>query len=371
MSKSDNYDGFVDNAVDNAIKEVLSHYDEYCTPKFMRKLEAMNAWPLYNEMEAAVVYARWLKERGIAPTAEALGYMFRYPRSHDHIYKMYLDPDADGAALLAKAADENADFYDTRYWDSYSSLAPATRVEIMISKAGIDVSFGMLNFPTVIENKVDGGRFYYAAYRRFRRMRIKYEIAVMERGDGESFLPSAPSASREIIPEETGSLGVFASGEKIWVSSRDVAEKFEKNHRDVMRSIKMQDCSDDFNARNFALVEYRDAKGEARPQYLMTRDGFTFLAMGFTGAKAARFKELYIAEFNRMEEELYKKRYALPGGMSRYREEELMIVIQKQGKAAQTAMTTASRARKSELALRRRLDAALDLIAELKEKDKG
>ena len=127
----------------------------------------------------------------------------------------------------------------------------------------------------------------------------------------------------------------------------------------------------EFNARNFALVEYRDAKGEARPQYLMTRDGFTFLAMGFTGAKAARFKELYIAEFNRMEEELYKKRYALPGGMSRYREEELMIVIQKQGKAAQTAMTTASRARKSELALRRRLDAALDLIAELKEKDKG
>ncbi|EBA6490188.1 Rha family transcriptional regulator, partial [Salmonella enterica] len=52
-------------------------------------------------------------------------------------------------------------------------------------------------------------------------------------------------------------------------------------------------------------VEYIDAKGEKRPMYEMTKDGFVFLVMGFTGKKAAAFKEAYIAEFNRMEAELY------------------------------------------------------------------
>lgn len=47
--------------------------------------------------------------------------------------------------------------------------------------------------------------------------------------------------------------------------------------------------------------------------YLMTSDGFTFLAMGFTGARAAEFKERHIAEFSRMEAELRKSRVvALP-----------------------------------------------------------
>lgn len=173
----------------------------------------------------------------------------------------------------------------------------------------------------------------------------------------------------------SSSLGVFASGEKIWVSSRDVADKFEKNHRDVMRSIKMLDCSEDFRARSFALSSYSVETGNGTykeyPEYLMTRDGFTFLAMGFTGAKAARFKEAYIAEFNRMEEELYRRRFALPNSVPKERERELLTVVQKESKKAVTAMTTASRARKRELALQRRLDAALDLIAELKEKEKG
>ncbi|WP_428029530.1 Rha family transcriptional regulator [Ancylobacter sp.] len=41
---------------------------------------------------------------------------------------------------------------------------------------------------------------------------------------------------------------------------------------------------------NFELVDYRDAKGELRPAYEMTRDGFTLLAMGFTGKPARAFK---------------------------------------------------------------------------------
>jgi Rha family phage regulatory protein len=92
-------------------------------------------------------------------------------------------------------------------------------------------------------------------------------------------------------------------------NSRDVAEYFEKRHADVLRSIDFLDCSAGFNQRNFALVEYLDNKGERRRSVDMTKDGFTFLAMGFTGSKAARFKEAYIVQFNAMEEELRDRDY--------------------------------------------------------------
>lgn len=57
----------------------------------------------------------------------------------------------------------------------------------------------------------------------------------------------------------------------------------------------------EFADRNFILSEYTDTKGETRKQYILTRDGFTLLAMGFTGAKAMQFKVAYITAFNRME----------------------------------------------------------------------
>lgn len=87
-------------------------------------------------------------------------------------------------------------------------------------------------------------------------------------------------------------------------TSLKIAEVFGKRHRDVLRAIKLLKCSSDFNARNFALVEYRDEKGEKRTCYDITRDGWTFLVMGFTGAKAAEWKEKYIAAFNAMEQAL-------------------------------------------------------------------
>jgi Rha family phage regulatory protein len=70
------------------------------------------------------------------------------------------------------------------------------------------------------------------------------------------------------------------------VSSVQVAENFGKQHKDVLRAIKNLDVPEDFNRRNFAPVEYEDKKGEKRPAYLMTRDGFTLLVMGVTGPKA-------------------------------------------------------------------------------------
>lgn len=95
---------------------------------------------------------------------------------------------------------------------------------------------------------------------------------------------------------------VFVSedGTSLKTNSRFVAEVFGRLHKDVLKAIDNLDCSEEFNGRNFAPVEYIDAKGETRRMVEMTFDGFVFLVMGFTGAKAAAFKEAYIAEFNRM-----------------------------------------------------------------------
>lgn len=88
---------------------------------------------------------------------------------------------------------------------------------------------------------------------------------------------------------------------KMFTTSLIVAQAFEKNHYDVLKAISNLECSPEFNERNFTAVEYKDAKGEMRPAYRLTRDGFAFLAMGFTGKKAAAWKETFLEAFNAME----------------------------------------------------------------------
>lgn len=97
---------------------------------------------------------------------------------------------------------------------------------------------------------------------------------------------------------------VSTNNGKVITTSQDVADYFRKLHKDILKKIKFLDYSPEFNKRNFAPVDYIDGKGEKRPMYEMTKNGFIFLVMGFTGKKAAQFKEAYIAEFNRMETEL-------------------------------------------------------------------
>lgn len=93
------------------------------------------------------------------------------------------------------------------------------------------------------------------------------------------------------------------------VSSLDVAETFDKNHKDVMESIRNIESSisrAEFSAL-FFLDSYRASNGKSNPLYLMTRDGFTLLVMGYTGEKAMRFKLAYIKQFNAMEKALQDK----------------------------------------------------------------
>lgn len=97
---------------------------------------------------------------------------------------------------------------------------------------------------------------------------------------------------------------VTIHNDKAVTTSKDVADYFDKRHDNVLRAIERLDCSEKFTALNFEVSEYTDSTGRKLPMYTMTKDGFVFLVMGFTGKKAAAFKEAYIAEFNRMESEL-------------------------------------------------------------------
>lgn len=84
-------------------------------------------------------------------------------------------------------------------------------------------------------------------------------------------------------------------------TSLKVADTFGKRHTDVLRTIRNLECSPEFTERNFAPSEYTDVTGRKLPMYTITRDGFAFLASGFTGKEAAQWKEKYIAAFNELE----------------------------------------------------------------------
>ena len=97
---------------------------------------------------------------------------------------------------------------------------------------------------------------------------------------------------------------VQISDNQVVTTSILVSSVFGKEHKNILSRIRNEDMPADFNRLNFKPVTYLDKKGEVRPMYEITRDGFTLLAMGFTGKKAMQFKIKYIAAFNEMEAKL-------------------------------------------------------------------
>lgn len=104
---------------------------------------------------------------------------------------------------------------------------------------------------------------------------------------------------------------VFFKDGRLVTTSQSVADYFDKQHKHVLAKIDALDCSPEFSSANFSAdvqtVEVGNGAERESRCYLITKDGFMFLVMGFTGKKAARFKEAYIAKFNAMEAELHKR----------------------------------------------------------------
>lgn len=100
---------------------------------------------------------------------------------------------------------------------------------------------------------------------------------------------------------------VIMKNQQAVTTSLQVAEVFGKNHKHVLDAIQNKIDSAENSAQYdsmFAQGEYKDKSGKRNKMYYMNRDGFTFIAFGFTGKKADEFKLKYIDAFNRMESQI-------------------------------------------------------------------
>ncbi|MFV0422079.1 Rha family transcriptional regulator [Oleidesulfovibrio sp.] len=119
-----------------------------------------------------------------------------------------------------------------------------------------------------------------------------------------------------IIPANTPELNIV-DGRPV-VSSLSIAEHFEKQHFQVLRDIRAisEEMPEDLRASNFVCSHYHGSTptGGKRsyPLYLLSRDGFTLVAMGFTGKKALEWKVKYIQAFNDMERALLEGHHGQP-----------------------------------------------------------
>lgn len=94
-----------------------------------------------------------------------------------------------------------------------------------------------------------------------------------------------------------------------FTTSRAVAERFGKLHKDVLKAIEnllLQMPDPEFGRRNFAPSSYLNAQRKAQPEYRLTHDGFAFLAMRFTGRDAMAWQIAFLQAFNAMEAELQR-----------------------------------------------------------------
>lgn len=101
----------------------------------------------------------------------------------------------------------------------------------------------------------------------------------------------------------------ISKNNQLTTDSPTLAKVFGKRHSDIISTIESLEIPDDFRVRNFPQSKFQTSNrnGMSYKKYEITRDGFTLLAMGFTGAKAMKFKIDYINAFNAMEHTMLKQ----------------------------------------------------------------
>ena len=97
---------------------------------------------------------------------------------------------------------------------------------------------------------------------------------------------------------------VSYSNNQLVTNSLLVAQKFNKQHAHVIRSIKDLISANPKLDALFVSATYFDEQSKERPMYIMNRDGFSLLVMGFTGKDALNFKLEFIEAFNNMERQI-------------------------------------------------------------------
>lgn len=100
---------------------------------------------------------------------------------------------------------------------------------------------------------------------------------------------------------------VIMKSNQALTTSLKVADTFNKKHQHVMESIRNLTVENSTVKKMFVLSTYVNSRGQEQPMYYMNRDGFTLLAMGFTGKDAMKFKLEYIAAFNKMDDLIREK----------------------------------------------------------------
>lgn len=120
--------------------------------------------------------------------------------------------------------------------------------------------------------------------------------------------------TQAIAPVVMQNLVAVVESGALMTTSIKVAEAFGKRHDNVLAKLKTLQCSSDFRLLNFKeasqTVQQPNGGTAEYKIWSMTKDGFMFLVMGFTGTKAATIKEAYIAEFNRMADEIHRRELA-------------------------------------------------------------
>ena len=119
--------------------------------------------------------------------------------------------------------------------------------------------------------------------------------AVKEKEIGEIKMENLKHKHKDVVIKKI-------DGELV-VTSRQVAEDFEKEHKNVLQTINNL-VAENSAVKNMIIESTYENRGKYYPEYLLTRDGFSLLVMGFTGSRALQWKLKYIEAFNKMEESI-------------------------------------------------------------------
>ena len=159
-------------------------------------------------------------------------------------------------------------------------------------------------FAPVFGRGEGGGNVPYLACPRVSTPRPPFTFETVDGGESVSTrsITMENAVAQTFVPTLTVIDGIPTT------TSVDIAKHFGKRHVHVIESIRdLLAVLPESAQPNFRFSEYTDTTGRTLPAYRLTRDGFTLLAMGFTGQRALSFKLAYIDAFNRMEAQLHGK----------------------------------------------------------------